>query len=141
VSFSLEPQQRRKKMKKKAETKNVKIVVNRDCPVRMSMNCVPSAKNNIVSRFRKLQIPAIISAKNFNPTSQAMLIDLVVRASQGMLTVREITREVMNHSAFSTCFNYNIEDSSEMFNRVLGRVRRHNNNDYAHRTIKRNASL
>ena len=137
----MKPTPKEKEMKKKAAIQNVKIVVNRECPVRMSMNCKPSTANNIVPRFRKLGIPAIISAKSFVPTSQAMLIDLVVRASQGMLTVREITREVMNHSAFSTCFTYNIEDSSEMFNRVLGRVRRHNNNDYTHRTIKRNAHV
>jgi len=125
----------------KIESKNVKIAVNRECPVRMSMNCIPAIGNKIDPRLRRLCIPSVISAKNFTPTNQAQLIDIVVRASQGMLTVREIAREVMKHPSFSVCFSYNIEDSADMFTRVLGRVRRHNKNDLPGRVIKRNAIL
>ena len=125
----------------KTESKNVKIAVNRDCPVRMSMNCIPAIGNKIDPRLRKLHVPSVVSAKNFVPTNQAQLIDIVVRASQGMLTVREIAREVMKHSSFSVCFSYNIDSSEDMFTRVLGRVRRHNNNDLPGRVIKRNAII
>ena len=128
-------------MKKgKANITVQEVVIHKDCPVRQA-RCYTNKWNQIDPRLKRLGIKNIVSAKNFTPVNQAQLIDVVVRAATESMTVGEIAREVMKHPAFASCFGYNIDDTLDMYHRVLGRVRRHNKIDSAGRQIKRNALL
>ena len=131
-------------MSKKANLKNVKsdssansssvnVNVSREATNRQAI-CKEAKKLKSEVRIDTCNISKkIVDINNFEVSSQAQLIDLVIR-NNACITVNQIALKCLSHKDCNKVFDH---DSS--FTAILKRVKRHNSIDSLQRVIKRNS--
>jgi len=129
-------------MSKKSSLKNVKsdssavsssVNVSRECANRQAI-CKEAKKLKSEVRIDTCNISKkIVDINSFSVSSQAQLIDLVIRNNEAV-TINQITIKCMSHKDFDKVFN--VRNS---YVDVLKRVKRHNSIDSLQRVIKRNS--
>ena len=132
-------------MSKKANLKNDKsvsaVVLSADNAVNVSREA--TCRQAICKEAKKLKSEVridtcniskkIMNINSFEVSSQAMLIDLIIRNNEA-ITISQIAIKCMSHKDFDKVFN--VKNS---YIDVLKRVKRHNNIDSLARVIKRNS--
>ena len=109
------------------------VNVNRECTNRQAI-CKDVKKLKSEIRIDTCHISKRINdINNFEVSSQAMLIDLIIRNNEA-ITISQIAIKCMSHKDFDKVFN--VKNS---YIDVLKRVKRHNNIDFLQRVIKRNS--
>jgi len=129
-------------MSKKSSSKNVKsdssvvsssVNVSRECSNRQA-TCKEAKKLKSEVRIDTCNISKkIMNINSFEVSSQAMLIDLIIRNNEA-ITISQIAIKCMSHKDFDKVFNLR-----NSYADVLKRVKRHDDIDSLQRVIKRNS--
>ena len=131
-------------MSKKSSLKNVKsvdtaissvdnVIINREATCRQAI-CKQASKLKSEARIDTCNISKkIVDINNFEVSSQAQLIDLIIRNNE-CITVNQIALKCLSHKDCNKVF-----DHDNSFTAILKRVKRHNNIDSLQRVIKRNS--
>ena len=116
-----------------ASSSSVNVNVSREATTRQAI-CKEAKKLKSEVRIDTCNISKkIVDINNFEVSSQAQLIDLVIR-NNACITVNQIALKCLSHKDCDKVF-----DHDHSFTAILKRVKRHNSIDSLQRVIKRNS--